>query len=686
MFHRHTPDGYRADIDGMRAFAVLSVILFHFHIPGFRGGYVGVDIFFVISGYLISSILLRELDTGTFSIARFYERRIRRIVPALVVVLIATTIASALFMPPDKLAEFGRSVVATSLFYSNIFFSSQVGYFRAAASTQPLLHTWSLGVEEQFYIVWPIFLFVAYALGLTRTKLWALVATLAVAGLMLAERKSGTGNASRYFFLPQTRMWELMIGALVAFQFCPRLPARWQREAAAGTGIAMMVFAVVMFSNTTPFPSTWTLFPCLGAALIIHAGQSGASLTSRLLSFYPFVFVGLISYSLYLWHWPIFVFASALLDRPITLLEAVQLIVLSIAVSVLSWRFVETPFRRSPAGTSKRLRLIFAGALALIVTSAAGLVMHVSGGLPQRLDAETLRFYRASMDFNPLRKHCHTDGVVLPSSEKCIVPPSKDDTYNILVWGDSHADAFFPAAVLLAEKYGQRARQATKSGCLPLLGAERFTRRTRDNRFTVRGCEEYNEAMIKMLEKGPRPALVILTGRWSLYTGKTDEKQEAYLVDKLNKSLDYENSRQVLRTALQRTLSSINDLGIAVLLVGQSPEFDANPNDCYVKNRLLRTDVSHCLRQPRPTAEQALAASNYILKEVAAQSRRTTFVRMDDVFCDSEYCWAAKGGAPLYSDDHHVSPLAARELISIALTFPEIVELFTKNRDETPVQ
>lgn len=214
-----------------------------------------------------------------------------------------------------------------------------------------------------------------------------------------------------------------MIGALVAFRFVPPLMARWQREVVAGAGLAMMLIAVVAFRTTTPFPSLWTLIPCLGAAFVIHAGLSGDTATSRLLSVYPLVFIGLISYSLYLWHWPVFVFAHILFDRPIAPAETAALIALSLLLSVLSWRFVEMPFRRTRTGRSYPARVYFAGAAAaLAVTTVAGLVMHATRGLPQRLDTETQRFYAASQDYNPLRRNCNTEDTTPPPAAKCIVP------------------------------------------------------------------------------------------------------------------------------------------------------------------------------------------------------------------------------------------------------------------------
>ena len=352
---------YRPDIDGLRALAVLSVVFFHFEFLGFSGGFVGVDIFFVISGYLITSIIVGDLEVGRFSFARFYERRIRRIVPAFIVMLAAATIASVALFPPKELAQFGISAAAAAGFCSNIFFAFQTNYFAGPDSMMPLLHTWSLGVEEQFYILWPLLLFACSRMG-ARLAVSVLVVGLATASLAYSGWGVNTKYASQLFYLLQSRAWELMFGAILALGLVPRIGNRWLRDGLALLGIAMIALAVSYFSSTTPFPGLWATIPCLGAMLVIHTGQQRDTVVYRLLSLPPFVFIGLISYSLYLWHWPVFAFAENYLGRPFSFGEAVLLMIVCIAIATASWRYVEQPFRygerkgSSPPGVLFRRR------------------------------------------------------------------------------------------------------------------------------------------------------------------------------------------------------------------------------------------------------------------------------------------------------------------------------------------
>ena len=366
---------YRSDIDGLRAVAVVPVILFHAGFAGFEGGFVGVDVFFVISGYLITGILIGELATGTFSIARFYERRARRILPALFVVMAACLPFAWLWMLPSQMKEFGQSIVATLLFSSNVLFWRQDDYFSASAELQPLLHTWSLSVEEQFYLIFPILLLVLWRFG-RRQALISLV-ILAVLSFLVSEWASHRLPTANFFLAPM-RAWELLAGAI-----CAMVSARrpfGSSSVLSIAGLAMIIGAILVFDGDTPFPGVYALVPVTGAALILlFAGHD--SLTARLLSRAPLVGLGLISYSAYLWHQPLFAFARI---RSLTEPEPVLMAALSgfsIVLAYLTWRFVERPFRSGGAwgAASRRGVFVSAGAagglfwgLALALTAQNG--------------------------------------------------------------------------------------------------------------------------------------------------------------------------------------------------------------------------------------------------------------------------------------------------------------------------
>ncbi len=303
---------YRPDIDGLRAVAVIPVVLFHTGLEFFSGGFVGVDIFFVISGYLISNIILNDISKNKFSILTFYERRIRRIFPALFVVLLLTLCAAMLILLPKELKYFGKELFAATFFYSNYQYMFSLGYAAPAAETKPLLHLWSLAVEEQFYIIFPVYLYLASRFS----RNWLGVVTAALTLLSLAYGVMlVASNPEPAFFSTPARAWELMLGAMLAIFPRKTLAPQGVAELLTAAGLGAIVYAIFFYSSVTPFPGAAALAPCVGAALIIYVGESNPSYAGRLLSTGWFRYPGLISYSLYLWHWPMLVFIKCMRSR-----------------------------------------------------------------------------------------------------------------------------------------------------------------------------------------------------------------------------------------------------------------------------------------------------------------------------------------------------------------------------------
>lgn len=338
---------YRREIDGLRAFAVLPVILFHAGFSLFSGGYVGVDVFFVISGYLITSIILRELEQGRFSILRFYERRIRRILPALFAMMAVCIPVAWVVLSPYMFRDFSQSVAAVSVYLSNVLFWLESDYFDTAAELKPLLHTWSLAVEEQYYVIVPMLLMGLWHLG--RASLFAMIVLLAVASLALSQWMVEIYPSANFYLLP-SRAWELLAGSICAFLLAGG--KRYGVSALAWLGLGMILFAVFVFDAHTPFPSLYALLPVAGTALVILFTAPQAS-TARFLSWPPFVWVGLISYSAYLWHQPIFAFTRLhLVFEPSPWLMG-ALCLVSLGAAWISWRFIERPFRSAAPGPSE---------------------------------------------------------------------------------------------------------------------------------------------------------------------------------------------------------------------------------------------------------------------------------------------------------------------------------------------
>ena len=329
---------YRREIDGLRAVAVLPVMLYHAGASFWSGGYVGVDVFFVISGYLITTILIEQRERGTYSVLDFYERRARRILPALFVVLIACIPFAWAWVPPSVFGDFAGSMAAAALFVSNFHFQENGGYFDLAAEIRPLIHTWSLAVEEQYYLLFPLALI---ALGpFRRRKFLAGFALLALVSLGLAEW-GWRNHPDRNFYFTPSRLWELMAGSL-----CAALVFRrevWRSEVLAGLGLAAILYAAIAFDNAVPFPSAYTLVPVLGTCLVILFGRSD-TLTGRVLSLRPLVGIGLISYSAYLWHQPMLAFARIRVPGGLSDWAMMGLALGALPLAWASWRFVEQPF------------------------------------------------------------------------------------------------------------------------------------------------------------------------------------------------------------------------------------------------------------------------------------------------------------------------------------------------------
>jgi peptidoglycan/LPS O-acetylase OafA/YrhL len=489
---------YRPEIDGLRTVAVMPVIFFHAGLDLFSGGFVGVDVFFVISGYLITSILIDDLQKGRFSIARFYERRARRILPALFFVMLCCAPFAWAWMLPSQMEDFGKSVIAVVFFASNILFWQDIDYFALAAEDNPLLHTWSLAVEEQFYIFFPILLLWLWRFG--RNPAFYTVLGICIASLLLAELGARTAPGATFYLLP-TRAWELGAGSLCAFVLNRRGPLSNGYLAAAG--LLAVLLAATLYDKTTPFPSLYALLPVVGTALIIlYAGPS--TLVGKLLSLRGMVAIGLISYSAYLWHQPLFAFARirSLTTPSEPLMIALSLLALGLAY--LSWRFVEAPFRRKSGMWLPARRQVFAASLlaSLALCIAGGIVLSRDGAV-LRADAEEMRGLDDRIAINPgLDVDCTANFTL---SAKC----RTSDAPEILLWGDSFA--MHLAQGLLASDPAMKLQQHTKSQCAPMLGIALNLPTTGYGRQWARECMEFNDQVLEWLEANDSVTHVVLS-------------------------------------------------------------------------------------------------------------------------------------------------------------------------------
>ena len=644
--------GYRPDIDGLRAVAVLAVVAYHLGLGA--GGYVGVDIFFVISGFLITRILAGEMAAGTFgwrSIARFYERRIRRIAPALTAVCAVTTIFSLLVLFPEDLKEFGRSLESVAIFISNIHFQRKTGYFDGAADEKPLLHTWSLAVEEQYYLAFPLLLWFVWRLGGRQA---AVLVCLAVAALSLIYGEMFVrADAAQAFFSTPARIWELLAGAVLALSH-DRLPsARIVREGMALAGMALIALTLTTYTPETAFPGLGAVFPVAGSALIIAAGAKGANAVSYLLRAAPLVGVGLISYSVYLWHWPILVlakyrFGPLLEAHPVA--ASCVLFVLSLGAGYLSWRFVEQPFRK-PAPQDRQRPAFVAQAIAMIASVGAGAALAATHGLPGRWPAETM----ALIDPRPTKVQprgmdCRPAAAGAPSHVLVCGAPGGDllSKPMILLWGDSHA-AMLRGTFARSAPDGVVLATSIIAGCPPLSGVV-LGGRDRSERCRVANAQ----TLAYVAQAGRRISRIILVARWPYYAEGTRMRFEQGQRVDLG-GAPGETPGAVLTALLGRTVTSLLAHVDHIVILAPFPEFD----------RAVATSLAkaHAWGHPPPDDPSRLAVERRQRTALAAIAaaralapERITIVSPLPLFCRAGSCPATDAdGTPLYRDTNHLS-------------------------------
>lgn len=500
--HRSEEKAHRNDIDGLRGIAVSSVVLFHCgFIRFFPGGFTGVDIFFVISGYLITGLICQDLTHDRFSIVDFYRRRVRRIFPALVPMYVFVLLGSFFVFMPGDTAQTSRNLISSILFVSNNYFYSQAGYFDPFSESNLVLHTWSLSVEEQFYVVFPALLFVSNTwFGRFRNPFILFITLGSFAGSIYAVR----ANPSAAFYLIHYRCWELLIGGLLSLNLIPTIRSRFSSNVVAACGLVMIGASVLVLNAQAPFPGASALPACLGTAALLHAGASNDTLVSRLLKFGPLRFVGLVSYSFYLWHWPIWVLARQF-HEPTGPIDRAIVILISFCVAALSWKFVEQPFRRASQDVSGRKVLVrgFAAMAAVaVVAFAAPSVARNYWAVPDSVEA-IANFGRY---YDPVRSF-RADKCFLTSSSNSFalfqIHPCLDistEKPNVALIGDSHAAQYYAG---LASNPSINVLQATSSGCKPVGGSLGQAR-----------CTNLMDFMFDHFLPEHRVDVVILAARW----------------------------------------------------------------------------------------------------------------------------------------------------------------------------
>ncbi|WGL17991.1 acyltransferase family protein [Microbulbifer bruguierae] len=658
-------EGYRPDIDGLRALAVMPVVLGHAGFPGFSGGFIGVDVFFVISGFLITGILLREISADDFSVARFYERRARRILPALFAMMLACVVMGWLLMPPEALGALGRSVMATILFLSNAWFArSTEDYFGTDAEWEPLLHTWSLSVEEQFYLVFPLLLWLLARRSKTSTV--SGVAMVTGVSLLFSIWQTRADPTAAYFLTP-ARVWELGAGALLAMGVLPGVRRRAVAECISVTGLLMIIFGVILYGPQTPFPGAAALLPVTGAIALIWSGSVSNNRVSQLLGSRIPVGIGLISYSLYLWHWPVLVGARLLQGSShLATAGALIAVAISLVLAWISWKFIEQPFRGGSNARVSKLVLVRLSAFGAILFLATGSAIKAFDGFPGRLPEAHLAVYQQAFTGIDRQERCMKR---TPATELCSIgsfPDGSQQSSSLFLWGDSHAAAWLPGFDHLLETHKYTGMAALKSGCPPLLGLRR------QDKSASHRCDQFNDQVLALLQSREDLPVVVLAARWALAVEKTrpegGEGMQLASVKSFTapipawaaQATDTHRAALVAHR-LDQTVAAIRATGREVVLIKGVPEIGHSVPADLAKAAFTETAVSEGPAASRVEARQRQADE---IIELIAERHGAHTVNPRRLMCDDN-CRIAINSQLLYRDDDHLTAFAARQLLPV---------------------
>jgi peptidoglycan/LPS O-acetylase OafA/YrhL len=649
---------YRADIDGLRAIAVLSVVAFHAFPEGVRGGFIGVDIFFVISGYLISSIIYRGLQFGEFSFVGFYARRVRRIFPALIVVLVMSMVAGWFVMFQDEFKVFGKNVAAAAAFVSNFASLQEAGYFGPAAGMTPLLHLWSLGIEEQFYLIWPLLVVLS-----SRRKLGplAVACTVFVTSFGSNVFLVRTDPAAA-FYLPVTRFWELMLGGGLAFATVPGVQFRYfgqerwlgarilyrhhagaVHETAAWLGVALIVAALLLINPHRSFPGWWALLPTVGTTLVVSAGPT-ASTNRLILSRRAVVHIGLISYPLYLWHWPILVFERIVRINEPTALMKLGGIGVAFILAELTYRFVEKPVR---FGTSRAARASWSigASIALGAIACLGVLIYVEHGFPRRIPEDVLALNREIRigAFFPVRgfQTCFlAEGRPATFSNEC-EGSGPTTVPRLVLWGDSHAASLYDGLEQFERAHGNATiAQYTASACPPIWS---FASERRSD------CPAINDTVAAKI-RALNPEIVVMAANWARYEARGD-------LDRIDEHM------------IRATVGQLTAMGVKrIVVVGQVPTWEGGVPRIRMKWHRTSIAGARSAETERDKVYLRSFQSDVTWNDTVRRAVAGTaalFISPLSTFCNDDGCLLAVPGSGKSTawDTDHLTPAAAEFLI-----------------------
>lgn len=649
---------YRPDIDGLRAVAVLAVVIYHAFPSVLRGGFIGVDIFFVISGYLISTIIFESLDRGAFSFTEFYARRIKRIFPALLLILSACYGFGWFTLLDDEFRQLGKHIAGGAGFVSNLVLWSEVGYFDNSVETKPLLHLWSLGVEEQFYIVWPILLWVAWRF---RFNVLALTILLGAVSFFLSV-KGVKHDAIATFYSPHTRFWELLAGTLLAWLTLYKTRAVRKRlgHVLSVLGVCLLVFGFFRINKGLNFPGKWALVPVLGAVLIIAAGPD-AWFNRRVLGNKLAVWFGLISFPLYLWHWPLLSFARIVEGEVPTVGIRVAAVLLAILLAWLTYRLVELPLRSRWQGRSKVIVLVLLAA----GCGATGYATYTQDSIAQRTHNQKLMAYQNSIKVTERAAECFEIPYAYkkPDGWFCGLG-ERGAPVEYFAYGDSHALSLVPALEKFARDHKVGMKFTGTSGCPSLLGIQSLRG---EAGIEKHNCQALNERIFNDV-RASGIKHVILINRWTYYTSSPSRPSEFNGIARdPSAKATVQSSTHDLVWAMDNTVSRYAQIGVNVIFIEDNPQQRYEPKDVLRRGRGIEREYLK-LSVSREEHVRNQAFVNAALRKTSA-----TIINFDRALCPGDICPLVEGNAFLYSDDDHLSITGALKV------YPALAEGLTRS-------
>ncbi len=689
---------YRSEIDGLRAIAVLSVMVFHIAPNFLVGGYLGVDIFFVISGFLITSIILEKALKNEFSFIEFYQRRIKRIMPALIFMMAFFIPVSWLLLMPNELQRFGRTLIASFFSFSNVIFwrESGGGYFAPNSELKPLLHTWSLGVEEQFYLIFPIVLILL--LRLFRKHIFVIGLLSLIASFALSNYLS-VYHAKFSFFMIFSRFWELLVGGLVAYVLLTRQDktrqdkTRQDKTRQANTklsffstlGFILIILSLIFLDDTLLHPSFYTLIPTVGVCLIILFNDEN-SIENKILQNRIIVFIGLLSYSLYLWHYPLLVFYKHYALFKHDMFGKIIVICLTFPFAYLSWKFIEQPFRHGKWTVTKRWTF-FLTSLAVL---NYGFYTYVYQGFSNRLSTQAQKILTFKNDKNPRRGECGYyagKDKQNKSLDKACILGNKNNVIGALI-GDSHAEALSFSLGKNLAKENMAVMNFWYSGCSPIMEIKRIANKEHQ-------CARHNNRVISYLQDNPKLDIVILEGRYSAYfqgkefnnnDGGIEPKgdfRSVNIEDFENPNLSEQQRKNNVKEKMVKTINHYLTMGKKIVLVYPIPEVGWNaPNEGakrnfqpFMKNKNQNVSTSYQVFKERNKEVIEILDS-------IGEHKNLRRVYPHKVLCDTfikNRCVAVLNGKSFYYDDDHLS-IYGSEFITPKII--EAIKSFDKNKQK----